>query len=156
MRPDVTILATLHLSFMLLASLPWENAFLERYQWLTNTVQYWRMFYSAYTIHDQDYLVVSDGKVVMRAAPPRYLDPDPEGQLPIRIINHLGRLRNPGNEAARSAWFARISEEMSKREADSYTVEMRSERVRNFYYSRKDGVLFKELVNSYGPFGIEK
>jgi hypothetical protein len=151
MRPDVSILASLHLAFVLLSVLPGENRFVRHYQWLTNTVQNWRMFYTAYTYRGQEILVLADNGSTFRAAPPRYRDPD-GGRLPNRIVNHLGRLRNAGNEEAMRVWVERLAEEVRRSGGDSFVVEDRALRIRNFHYSRRDGVLFKELVEELGPF----
>jgi len=155
MRPEISILASLHLGIVLLSLLPGEIRFVERYQWLTNTAQNWRMFFSAYTFREQEYTVVADNGAAFRAAPPRYLDAD-GGELPIRVVSTLGRLRNPGNETAAEVWIERLAEDVAASGGTSFLVEARSLRIRNFYYSRQDGVLFKELVDELGPFRVER
>jgi len=155
MRPEISILASLHLGFVLLSVLPGEIQFVERYQRLTVTIQNWRMFFSAYTYREQEFTVVADNGVVFRAAPPRYLDRE-AGGLPIRILNHLGRLRNPDNEKARQVWIESLAREAEKAGGRSYSVVDRSLRIRNFHYSRRDGVLFKEEVIELGPFPVER
>jgi hypothetical protein len=67
-------------------------------------------------------------------------------------VNYLGRLANPGNETARRVWIESLAGEVEKTGGRSYVVEDRSLRVRNFHYSRRDGVLFKEFVEELGPF----
>jgi len=155
MRPEISILASLHLGIVLLSLLPWENRFYERYQWLTNSAQNWRMFYSAYTFREQEYTVIADNGTVFRAAPPRYLDAD-GGELPIRIVSCLGRLQNPGNEIAAGVWIERLAKEVAASGGSSFFVEVRALRIRNFYYSRQDGVLFREMVDELGPFRVER
>jgi hypothetical protein len=153
MRPEVSILASLHLGFLLLSALPGESLFLERYHSITNTIQRWRMFYSAYTYRSQEFTVKADNGMTFRAAPPRYLEADGR-RLPTRIVNHLGRLGNPGNETAQRVWIERLAEEVKKSGGRSFVVEDRSLRIRNFHYSRRDGVLFKEMVEELGPFPV--
>jgi hypothetical protein len=151
MRPEISILASLHLGFVLFSVLPGESPFLERYHSITNTIQKWRMFYSAYTYRSQEFTVTADNGVTFRPLPPRYLEKGGR-KPPIRILNYLGRLANPGNETARRVWIERLAEEVAKSGGRSFVVEERSLRTRNFHYSRRDGVLFKEIVEELGPF----
>jgi hypothetical protein len=155
MRPEVSILASLHLGFVLLSVLPGESLFLERYHSLTNTLQKWRMFYSAYTYRSQEFTVKADNGVTFRPVPPRYLENDGR-KLTVRIVNYLGRLANPGNETARRVWIESLAGEVEKSGGRSYVVEERSLRIRNFHYSRRDGVLFKEMGEVLGPFPVGK
>lgn len=155
MRPDVSILASLHLGIVLVSLLPGEIPFVKHYQWLTNTIQNWHMFYSAYTHRSREYTVLVDDGTAFRPVPPRYLQTDYDG-LPVRIVNHLGRVVVPGNEAARRVWTDRLAEEARKSGGSSFMVEDRALRIRNFHYSRRDGVLFKELVEELGPFPVGK
>lgn len=155
MRPEVSILASLHLGFVLLSVLPGESIFLERYHSLTNTLQKWRMFYSAYTYRSQEFTVKADNGVTFRPVPPRYLENDGR-KLTVRIVNYLGRLANPGNETARRVWIESLAGEVEKSGGGSYVVEERSLRIRNFHYSRRDGVLFKEMGEVLGPFPVGK
>lgn len=155
MRPEISILASLHLAFVLLSVLPGESRFLDHYHSLTNTIQQWRMFYSAYTYRSREFTVKVDNGVAFRPVPPRYLEKDGR-KLPVRIANHLGRLANPGNETAQRVWIESLAGEVEKAGGRSYVVEDRSLRVRNFHYSRRDGVLFKEFVEELGPFPAEK
>lgn len=155
MRPEVSILASLHLGFVLLSVLPGESLFLERYHSLTNTLQKWRMFYSAYTYRSQEFTVKADNGVTFRPVPPRYLENDGR-KLNVRIVNYLGRLANPGNETARRVWIESLAGEVEKSGGRSYVVEERSLRIRNFHYSRRDGVLFKEMGEVLGPFPVGK
>ncbi len=155
MRPEVSILASLHLGFVLLSVLPGESLFLDRYHSLTNTLQKWRMFYSAYTYRSQEFTVKADNGVTFRPVPPRYLENDGR-KLTVRIVNYLGRLANPGNETARRVWIESLAGEVEKSGGRSYFVEERSLRIRNFHYSRRDGVLFKEMGEVLGPFPVGK
>lgn len=150
MRPEISILASLHLGLVLVSLLPGDIRFVERYQWLTNTAQNWHMFYSAYTFREQSHTVVADNGEAFRAAPPRYLDD--QGALPIRMVNYIGRLRNPGQEEAKAAWIGRLGEEVAARGGSSFVLEARSLRIRNFYYSRRDGELYRELIDELGPY----
>jgi|GEM_PF-1750503 len=152
MRPEITILASLHLIFMLVSNLPGEISFLKRYHWLTGTSQNWRMFYSAYTFKDQEFTVIANNGVEFQAAPPRYTERIEGGRLPIRLINYLGRLRNPNNEVAERVWIERLAREVGEAGGESFLVKARSLRTRNFYYSRRDGVIYKELVDDLGPY----
>jgi hypothetical protein len=113
------------------------------------------MFYSAYTYRSQEFTVKVDNGATFRAAPPRYLAKDGR-KLPVRIANYLGRLANSGNEKARQVWIESLAGEVDKAGGRSYVVEDRSLRVRNFHYSRRDGVLFKEFVEELGPFPAER
>jgi len=155
MRPEISILASLHLVFVLLSVLPGESRFLQHYHSLTNTIQQWRMFYSAYTYRSREFTVKVDNGETFRPVPPRYLEKDGR-KLPVRIANHLGRLANPGNETARRVWIESLAGEAEKSGGRSYVVEDRSLRVRNFHYSRRDGVPFKEFVEELGPFSAER
>jgi hypothetical protein len=151
MRPEISILASLHLGIVLLSVLPGDIRFVERYQWLTNTVQNWHMFYSAYTFREQSHTVIADTGETFLAAPPGFADAEAK-DLPIRMVSYLSRLRNPGQEQGYAAWVERLGEEVAARGGRSFVIEARSLRIRNFYYSRRDGELYKELVDELGPY----
>lgn len=154
-RPEITILATLHLGFMLVSQLPGEIPFLESYHWLTNTRQNWHMFYSAYTYREQDFVVIANDGTEFQAAPPRHMEKE-GADLPIRLINHLGRLKDEGSEESQEVWVERLAEEVERGGGSSFAVEFRSLRIRNFHYSRKDGELYKEMVERLGPIPIKQ
>ncbi len=151
-----------HAGMLLLSILPQDGRPIRRPRWidtpveslrsLTGTGQKWIMFDTVFTMHSLDvYVSTDDGRELGAALPG--LERELLRERP-RLIIAFARINQPAHRMIHADWIAAIARSLAGTGARTFTVHYEREHVRHLFHAQRDGILYKTISESRGPFPV--